>query len=511
MALSSFIRLEGWVTFLSMNKLKYVFLILKYVFKYIVILVFYILKFTFTLIPILFAELFKIINKRLRFSITFKTTSTYTLIFTIILLLVGTGITCAFGFFLLYQTNISLVKNNRTIVNYIQENTDLPRDKIDNYAKIEGISVDIFDQKNQPVHSNLTQHLAANPAPRTRLSNNISVDGNYLYFDNQIKLKHNIGKIELAKSLATEKHYLRLLITALIISFLLAIIISSIIGTIISRKMLRPIDNMTQTARSISAGDLDTRLDLVDSHDELKDLAVTFNEMLDRIQGSFEQQNVFVSDASHELRTPISVIQGYANLLQRWGKEDQEVLDESIAAIKSEADYMKELVEKLLFLASADKKKQRLEISPVVLHELINEVLKESQMIDSTHHISSEVNDKIMLNGDRTLIKQALRIFIDNSLKFTPSGGTIKLNSFLRGNQAVISVEDNGIGIAAEDLPHIFNRFYKSDKSRIREGGGAGLGLSIGKWIIEQHKGEIKIESNVHKGTKIIIILPVLS
>jgi signal transduction histidine kinase len=266
---------------------------------------------------------------------------------------------------------------------------------------------------------------------------------------------------------------------------------------------------MTRIARSISAGDLTTRLDPVDSHDELRDLTLTFNEMLDRLQGSFEQQNTFVSDASHELRTPISVIQGYTNLLQRWGTTDPAVLEESIDAIESEADYMKGLVEKLLFLARADKKNMRVESAPFALHELIDEVVKESRLIDSKHQFSSERNDVIMFNGDQALIKQALRIFIDNSIKFTPEGGSICLNSSLNGKRAVITVEDTGIGIAPDDLPHIFNRFYKSDKSRSREVGGAGLGLSIGKWIIEQHKGEIRVESTLHQGTKIIVSLPI--
>lgn len=480
-----------------------------YLLKFIVIIVFYLLKFIITLLPVLFSELYKLINARLRFSITFKTTATYTLIFSIILLLLGTLITCGFGFFLFYQANLSLDKNSQVIASLISENNELPRDKIKNYAKIEGITVQLLDKSGQTIYRSKTLNPDTIHLVPTLKSDHISIDKNNIYFELPVKLQHDIGKIKVSKFLSSEKTYLLYLIIGLGISFFLTIIVTIIIGSLNSRKMLRPIDNMTQTTRLISAGDLTTRLDPVDSHDELKELALTFNEMLDRIQRSFEQQNVFVSDASHELRTPISVIQGYANLLQRWGSEEPAVLEESIGAIKSEADYMKELVEKLLFLASTDKKKQHLESSPFPLHELIEEVVKESRLIDSEHQISSEVNDIIMLNGDRALIKQALRIFIDNSIKFTPNGGSIKLNSALKGKKAVITVADNGIGIAPEDLPYIFNRFYKSDKSRIREGGGAGLGLSIGKWIIEQHKGEIKVESILQQGTKIILSTPV--
>ncbi|HWQ75301.1 MAG TPA: HAMP domain-containing sensor histidine kinase [Syntrophomonas sp.] len=492
-----------------MNKFKRIAIIALYIIKFTAIIVFHICKFFLTIIPMLFAELFKLINQRLRFSITFKTTAAYTLIFSTILFLLGIALTCGFGYFLFYQTSQSLDKNCRVITDLIIDNTAFPRDEISNYAKIEGINVTLYDKTGQIIYPSSEPIPGTNDPDRVRISASTSFDENNLYFQAPVKLSHDSGKIEVYRSFAREITYLQWLVTGLGISFLLTIIITLIIGSSTSRKMLKPVDNMTRTARSISAGDLTTRLDPVDSHDELKELTLTFNEMLDRIQDSFEQQNTFVSDASHELRTPISVIQGYADLLQRWGTTEPAVLDESIDAIKSEADYMKGLVEKLLFLARADKKKLRTERAPFPLHELIDEVVKESRLIDSNHTFSSESNDPITFNGDQALIKQALRIFIDNSIKFTPVGGSIRVNSSLTGKRVVITVEDSGIGIAPEDLPYIFNRFYKSDKARNRNGSGAGLGLSIGKWIIEQHKGEIKAESVLHQGTKITIILPV--
>ncbi len=315
----------------------------------------------------------------------------------------------------------------------------------------------------------------------------------------------------LTKSLAVGIKQLLLLITASGIGFLIAVFLTVIVGSSSLKKMLKPIDNMISTARSVSAKDLQARLNVVDSHDELKELAETFNEMLDRIQLSYEQQNQFVSDASHELRTPISVIQGYANLLQRWGKEDREVLDEAVNAIKNESENMKSLVEKLLLLARTDRDGQQLEKSTFSLNELIEEVLKETKLIDTEHQIISETaanKAPVTLIADRSLIKQALRIFIDNSIKHTLPGGTIRINGYLSDNRVKLTVEDNGIGIAKEDLPFIFNRFYKCDKSRTREAGGTGLGLSIAKWIIEKHQGHIKVESTLNKGTQIIISLP---
>lgn len=274
--------------------------------------------------------------------------------------------------------------------------------------------------------------------------------------------------------------------------------------------MLKPIEKMTKTAQHISVNALDTRLDVSGAQDELKELAETFNEMLDRIEASYRLQNQFVSDASHELRTPIAVIQGYSNMLDRWGKEDPKVLSESIEAIKSESEAMKDLIEKLLFLARADKNLEILVKEDFSLDGLIDEVIRDTRLIDSSkHQILCEVNDPATLNGDRKSIKQLLRILIDNSLKFTPPGGRITINLIKSRKQAVIEIIDTGIGIAQEDLPHIFERFYRADKSRTKEMGGQGLGLSIAKWIIHHHGGKISVESKLQVGTKIKILLPI--
>jgi signal transduction histidine kinase len=240
---------------------------------------------------------------------------------------------------------------------------------------------------------------------------------------------------------------------------------------------------------------LGTRLDVSGSKNELKDLAKTFNNMLDRIQSAYEKQNQFVSDASHELRTPISVIQGYANLLDRWGKSDSQVLEESITAIKTESESMKELIEKLLFLARGDKDTQKLEKEDFYINELIDEIIKETALIDNIHEVTSMRNEKLLINADRSLLKEAFRIFVDNSVKYTPEGGKIKLECSPEKNSTIITIEDTGIGISEKDLPHIFDRFYRADKSRTKETGGTGLGMAIAKWIILRHEGTIKVLS----------------
>ncbi len=461
-----------------------------------------IIRFTFRQI----GHLLHTVNQRLRVSITFKTTVTYTLIFSTLLIFLSTLLTGSFAVFLLYKAQLEGQKEVAHIDAMVSSSNSLPAERIEAWAGIEEVGVSLYDQRSQLLFTTLYSKPSTEQSTRIQLTPNLWMD-DYLHYESPVNLNNGVARIEVTKNLTEYAQYLAALVTFLAVAFLLAITLTIFIGSRVSRKMLKPIYNMTSTARSISVGDLNTRLDVVDSHDELKELALTFNGMLDRIQTSVEQQSVFVSDASHELRTPIAVIQGYADMIHRWGKDDRAVLEEAIDAIKGESDFMKELVEKLLFLASADKKDLALRTSRWDLHELIEEVVKETKLIDANHHIVSDRNDAMMIYADRTLVKQALRILVDNSIKYTPVNGSIKLNSHKRGIDGLVTIEDTGIGIPAEDLPYIFNRFYKSDKTRTRNT-GAGLGLSIAKLIIEKHHGSITVESQPGQGTKFTIRLP---
>lgn len=299
-----------------------------------------------------------------------------------------------------------------------------------------------------------------------------------------------------------------------------------IFGTMKIRKTLKPLDEIAKTASRLSNINFDeekfqnledaiSKISPIISDEkiytgdsELHGLEDAINNLLERMRDSYKQQARFVSDASHELRTPISVIQGYANMLDRWGKEDESVLNESIVAIKSEAENMKNLVEQLLFLARGINGTTRLNCKELLLNDMINEVFEESKMIDEKHQYRYDNSKEIIVYGDIGLLKQAARILIENAAKYTDENQVISLKTGVtEKGEPYFSVQDNGIGIEEEDIPHIFDRFFRADTARVRKNGGTGLGLSIAKWIIDGHKGYFAVLSRKGIGTRITVFL----
>ena len=264
----------------------------------------------------------------------------------------------------------------------------------------------------------------------------------------------------------------------------------------------RSLRSLAGTISSIDASRLDQRIRMDTGQKELDDLAAAINSMLNRIDEAYRLQVRFVSDASHELRTPISVIQGYASLLDRWGKDDPETLQEAISAIRSESDNMKDLVEQLLFLARGDNDTMALYPETFDGVQLVEEVAQEARMVNPNHTFLTRESKPVMMEADRQLIKQALRILVDNSTKYTDPGGEIRIYADKEGEKVRLTVQDTGIGIDPEKLPYIFDRFYRVEESRARATGGSGLGRSIMKWIVERHGGTIEVVSRKDFGTR---------
>ena len=279
-------------------------------------------------------------------------------------------------------------------------------------------------------------------------------------------------------------------------------------------------ESLEQAIENLSPNSPDARISTGDK--DLESIEVALNNLICRMRESQKKQARFVSDASHELRTPIAVIQGYVNMLDRWGKEDESILEESIEALKHESDHMKELVEQLLFLARGENGKNTLHYSEFDLCQVIHEVWEESLMIDEEHRYEF-VSDKgsaldedgnlmispVMMCGDVAMIKQSVRIFVQNAAKYSAKGATIQFRVKTKDNMVGYVVQDEGIGMQGEDVVHIFEPFYRSDKARNGNTGGSGLGLSIAKWIVDAHDGKIEVLSSPELGTRFSVWLRV--
>lgn len=248
--------------------------------------------------------------------------------------------------------------------------------------------------------------------------------------------------------------------------------------------------------------------------DDLASIEVALNGLLRQMQEAKLQQIRFVSDASHELRTPIAVIQGYVNMLDRWGKDDRAVLEESIAALKAEGAHMQELVEQLLFLARGDSGRNVLERAAVNLAALAAEVADESAMIDSGHDYrlgfgrEAASDARYVVIGDASMLKQSIRVMVQNAARYSPEGTAITLGVASDDGGVSYSVRDEGIGMTPEEAGHVFERFWRADAARDVSKEGTGLGLSIARWIVERHGGTIDLVSREGVGSRFTVRIP---
>jgi len=275
-----------------------------------------------------------------------------------------------------------------------------------------------------------------------------------------------------------------------------------------NKRIFMPIKNLTEMARNLTVNNLHSeRLPVRGTQKELRELTQVVNEMLDRLERSYESQKQFVSNASHELRTPIAVIQGYSRMLSRWGASDPDILKEAVEAIGDESKAMQELVEKLLFLSRHDRKTLKVQKEWFSMGEVVEDMVKETRMVTSNRVIKARLIQNVSVYGDDQLLKQALRVLIDNAIKYSDEGDTITIGCENRNGNCVLTVEDTGRGMKKEDVDHMFERFYRSDDIRGKID-GHGLGLSIARLIILAHAGTIKVRTQYTVGTSFTITLP---
>jgi len=275
-------------------------------------------------------------------------------------------------------------------------------------------------------------------------------------------------------------------------------------GYWLSGRALAPVDEMTRAAEAIGAQDLGKRLRVPPTQDELERLASTLNSMLARLEAAFQQVARFTADASHELRTPVAVMRTSAELALRKTRTEDEYR-EALTQIVQESDKVSRLIEQLLTLARADAEPAMLALRRTELRGALENACTEAAPLAEAKQLSfcKQIagDQPLWVEGDANSLERLFLILLDNAVKYTPSGGKIEVRLGRENGFAVAEIRDTGMGIAASDTPHIFERFYRADKARSRESGGTGLGLAIGRWIAEAHRGEIRVSSEPAKGS----------
>jgi two-component system sensor histidine kinase CiaH len=289
-----------------------------------------------------------------------------------------------------------------------------------------------------------------------------------LQFPNQNQSSSTIASIGIVRSLEDVKGTLRSLMLDIAVGIVAGVIISILAGLFLAERALVP------------------------------------------IRRSWEKQQRFVADASHELRTPTAVIHAQTELLFRYPTHSIEQESPNIAVILKESKRMGKLVEDLLTLARSDSNQLQIQSSTIALDSLLSEVIDQFRLLADTQEIEiiTDLHPPLTLWGDEGRIRQLLIILLDNALKYTPSSGRIEVSGRYQSNSVYISILDTGCGIAEDELPHIFERFYRGDKVRSRTQGGTGLGLSIAQWIVDAHGGVIRVHSKVNTGTKVELLFP---
>ena len=289
----------------------------------------------------------------------------------------------------------------------------------------------------------------------------------------------------------------------------LILLLASAGGYFLARKSLSPIASMNRQTQHITAVNLSSRLDVLNPRDELGRLGTTINELLERLEYSFKEQQRFVADASHELRTPLAILRGETDVALEQPRSP-EVYRQSLELIKDEAERLSRIVEDLFILA-----RQPLDLPAIIkesvdLNETVKDCVRAAQVLAARKNLQLNLNDAppLILTGDEHLLKRMVLNLLDNAVKYTPAGGEIRVELIGRNGHAQVVVRDTGSGISETDQLHVFDRFYRVDKARSRALGGAGLGLSIVHWIVEAHGGTITVASSPGKGSAFTVKLP---
>ncbi|MBI5841706.1 MAG: HAMP domain-containing protein [Chloroflexi bacterium] len=454
-------------------------------------------------------------------SLRLRLTSLYSTLIGVILLIFGVAAYILVNIILLNQMDDTLASVASDIVKVA---------RVDSVGEINVISlptldmtanayVQVWGPNNNLISTSPSISMLTEPLDPTGLQ-----AGRTIYRDSYLQESHlrvltvplelrgrTIGFLQVGSSLAVVDATRGDMLSILGAGVLIAILLAGLGSWVMLGRALSPLESITDTVDQINrADDLSRRIPYDGStEDEIGVLVESFNQTLERLESLFTSQQRFLADVSHELRTPLTVIKGNVDLMRRM----KEVDEESLTSIDQEAGRLTRLVGGLLMLAQAESGKLTLNLKPVELDMLLTEVFQQMHILAGMKvHVHLNEIDQVQVKGDRDRLKQVLLNLVANAIQYTPAGGDVFLSLTIVKDQARIIVRDTGPGIPAEDLPHIFERFYRAEKSRTRSKvGGFGLGLSIAHWIVEHHGGKIEVDSKEGKGTTFAIWLPLAS
>ncbi|WP_107839118.1 HAMP domain-containing sensor histidine kinase [Metasolibacillus meyeri] len=348
-----------------------------------------------------------------------------------------------------------------------------------------------------------------NPIQRTKTEITITEESGHalLVMRSPITIHAFNGTIEIIKNIDAFKKMADALLRVFILSGIGIVILSGLAGGLLARQLLRPLQSMADTMRDVESKGLQERMIVPDKEDEITALMRIFNKMMDQVELSFHRQSQFVEDASHELRTPIAIMDGHMSLLLQWGKDDPKILEESLNISYYELTRLKSLVQDLLTLTGMEK------ASDEPIEATLQADLRILQIISQLEQLHPQFTFETAFSGFKNRevliaeghLEQLMLILLDNAMKYSTAGSPISVTGSIHGDYAVFVVKDCGIGIPESDLPHIMDRFYRVEKTRNRKLGGTGLGLAIAKRLVDRYNGSITFQSKEGMGTTVTI------
>ncbi len=430
----------------------------------------------------------------------------------VLILLVNTSIYFLFKNISINSEVDELTSQTNEIVKTLNSNPEIARsDLLRAYLPTDGM-IRVVEEENDRLLLTLTKKDSFTELPasfvKTESNSIIHLDNqaNFVTISKPIIWENGeIVTLQVYKQLVAHTETMQTLFYVLIVASAIMLIPTIIAGIFLSRFVLNPIKALTAAMKENITNTKWKKIYVENrSRDELYEMENTFNTMIEYLKDNFEKQETFVSDASHELKTPISIVKSYAELLERRGQGNPELFNESIQAIESEADRMQKLVEQMLLLARNQKKDAHEKVNIV---DICKETVAKFTGAYEREIILETAKDVLYVNGSQDQLQQVVYILIDNALKY--SDGIVKLTIRKENTHIIVNVQDSGQGIPNEEQEKIFDRFYRMEKSRNRDLGGTGLGLSIAKTIVAAHDGSLRVTSEAGKGSTFTMEFPI--